>query len=819
MMRRIFFFAIALLMLMPLVSATKEVKTITYFGGFVENAKRSDAIFNFPMPPDGVSQVYYVKANIRADMTGTTSRIYFYVNGQSCTPSYYDVSEKSWGYTMSFDCTNRITNVGNYSYTIDSNKNLQNIYIEWEITYKNNPSVELEQIFETVRTKFNIHGTEYQIGDSATIWLQLLDEDYQPINNAICLMDLYNPDKTIWLTDSPMLYLNNSEGIYYYDLIIGNETGVYMTNVKCNYIINQTVHYADATTVTLGSDSGSYTDTWFRDSVYHSVTTAKSGSEYKFDFYYSFNDIEIPNNYTGMSITWMGKWDEYGSHVKLTLYDWCNARWTDFLPNDITKNTPILTNHLPADTWNVSCFYQPVGNPTLLLRFNNTPYAVNSKTLYTDFVDIRLESASFGQVKEIKGSGELHVSEYPSSSFISSTEYSANEMGQFVQQFFISEAGRLKPVNDGNCYGTFYYPNKTIFINNTEFFYKNGTNGLYYYNTTIPNVIGVYSIDGNCARHGIKTYSSATFHVSQWAEGLMNMTINGTLINEYYLLFAGGTEYVANEESTLTVQFMRTVAGNPSPINDAEWCRGNIHYPDMTIWKSNLNFSYLSGSNALYYNRSILPSIYGVYTIDAQCKKGGVNTYVSHTFHVVPNISQQIHDMNQSLFGKLYNIQGELIDIEDAIIDVNFTMYDHLKQVNQSIWSKLYRIQDEIAELGVNVTNISISIVANMTTMPKEVYLYFQKAEERLIYNHDYCLNNVTKRKEILIEKCVAGDCWNQTRNEDTICQWGCDPETNECKPAPWLNWLIIIGIIIGIIILVIFINWLIHKFEWFGVK
>jgi hypothetical protein len=80
----------------------------------------------------------------------------------------------------------------------------------------------------------NVFGTEYQIGDNATVWLQLL-RNYQPVNNATCYMASYYPNNhTKFFDDVIMNYLSNSDGIYYYDFTAPSTTGVYMVSAFCH---------------------------------------------------------------------------------------------------------------------------------------------------------------------------------------------------------------------------------------------------------------------------------------------------------------------------------------------------------------------------------------------------------------------------------------------------------------------------------------------------------------------------------------------------------------------------------------------------------
>jgi hypothetical protein len=95
---------------------------------------------------------------------------------------------------------------------------------------------DIEKIYEKIRSsdiKIEFFGTEYNTNENATVWLQLL-RNYQPIDNSSCYITAYYPNKTIFLNNTLMFYLINSDGLYYYDLITPDVTGVYMLSARCN---------------------------------------------------------------------------------------------------------------------------------------------------------------------------------------------------------------------------------------------------------------------------------------------------------------------------------------------------------------------------------------------------------------------------------------------------------------------------------------------------------------------------------------------------------------------------------------------------------
>ncbi|MGQ9469888.1 MAG: hypothetical protein ACUVTD_08770, partial [Nitrososphaerales archaeon] len=111
----------------------------------------------------------------------------------------------------------------------------------------------------------------------------------------------------------------------------------------------------------------------------------------------------------------------------------------------------------------------------------------------------------------------------------------------------------------------------------------------------------------------------------------------------------------------------------------------------------------------------------------------------------------------------------------------------------------------------VHIINPLVSIVQpnlkeiGFSTWKEFLYLGTPPHMESTTY---YCLppENVTLVKEIPREICVDTICENVTIKETTACPYGCDPELNQCKPAPYLQILIIIGIAVAAFIAIKFL-------------
>ena len=154
-----------------------------------------------------------------------------------CTPTTWQASNID-GYKVKFDCTNttqiefnkKKSEVGeaiNYleinGIGLEVSKDVDNVYGDIEITY-----------LDMGESTMKIFGTDYRRGDTGTIFLQLLNANNSAINNRYCDLTSYWPNKTMYHDDVVLNYLNDSQGLYYYDFTVPNVVGVYMLSSVCH---------------------------------------------------------------------------------------------------------------------------------------------------------------------------------------------------------------------------------------------------------------------------------------------------------------------------------------------------------------------------------------------------------------------------------------------------------------------------------------------------------------------------------------------------------------------------------------------------------
>ncbi|MCK5293673.1 MAG: hypothetical protein KAJ49_03400 [Arcobacteraceae bacterium] len=79
----------------------------------------------------------------------------------------------------------------------------------------------------------SVFGTEYQVGEVGTSFIQLLNDNRQAINDASCFIDAYYPNKSNFWINAPLTYQENSDGLYYKEFTVPDITGLYMLSSAC----------------------------------------------------------------------------------------------------------------------------------------------------------------------------------------------------------------------------------------------------------------------------------------------------------------------------------------------------------------------------------------------------------------------------------------------------------------------------------------------------------------------------------------------------------------------------------------------------------
>jgi hypothetical protein len=202
-------------------------------------------------PADGITKVLNAVLSFNAQINGQTQNFTLWVSNtttgnrwQKCnTPSYsiataYSATGNAQFY---FDCSNRIIKPGNYSVRLKSTVNTGAIQGWLDLTYMNNPVADM-----------TIHGTEYTNDQIVKVWLQLLDNNGEYVNDGICYVDIYDPNNEQYLENTVMTSMAH-DGVYYYDFEAPEASGVYPVIAKCYYESEIVKYYSTSFTIGIGA--------------------------------------------------------------------------------------------------------------------------------------------------------------------------------------------------------------------------------------------------------------------------------------------------------------------------------------------------------------------------------------------------------------------------------------------------------------------------------------------------------------------------------------------------------------------------------------
>jgi len=181
--------------------------------------------FNLNLNDTNINNVKTAIINFQVYMSPTIT-FKLYVNDKICNTENYTISTTYAGAgqgLITFDCTNIINSNGNYTIKLSATKDTGSLFGWIDLTYQNIP------------IQIKTSGTEYLPNDNATIFLKLVDGNNRNINLGSCNSTIYLPNKTKYL-NAQMTLLEN--GIYYKDLNLTSDVGVWIIDFICNVPAN-----------------------------------------------------------------------------------------------------------------------------------------------------------------------------------------------------------------------------------------------------------------------------------------------------------------------------------------------------------------------------------------------------------------------------------------------------------------------------------------------------------------------------------------------------------------------------------------------------
>jgi len=405
-----------LLILFPSVFAEQSVKSIIIPLDF-EPTPENDVIYyrNVTVnPPDGIEEIMSFEFLLTADYP-TSTYVYAGLDDGAggvlyCDPMFWLTPSFSVGnYEMSFDCTNLINEYDwkgspdpmTFGWLSAGLGVPTNLKPRFSMTYYNKPTAEI-----------TVHGTEYTANDDGRMFIQLLNDIYQPIENASCYSSIYYPDNSVFKYKQAMSYVD--EGLYYYDFKAPYPKGIYMVSVYCVTPEIDT-HWQeisdDFETGTIDGGNG-----WNEDWVLNGALIDGSegvGGTYGLRVTDDLPERQFPGDFEDSSINIEFDWrsrslDNNGEFFYVYLDD----------ANGTSHLLLTISNGEDDDVWHDSSttLYPNIDNieldGNLTFRVADSGNLGNADYLFLDNIFINLNHevlVNSTEYQEVRGTGEIHI--------------------------------------------------------------------------------------------------------------------------------------------------------------------------------------------------------------------------------------------------------------------------------------------------------------------------------------------------------------------------------------------------------------------------
>ena len=289
------------------------------------------------------------------------------------------------------------------------------------------PLEKVETIGKVInQTEIKVFGTEYQVGDAGKIFLQL-QEGGIAINNAQCLATVYYPNNSMFLNNAPLLYLNGSDGNYYFNQIIPNATGVFIVSAKCRFAVQSLSFYNPDefpflneivnSTVESGTTTGSFINiNQIDDGLYIKHLTTTIGATRVGNITLEWNLSKSGQNLTNFStidIFYSGQSDKTNI-LLFRLFNWQTNQF-DLLPNSLTYSAsasslaPSIIDDFVSNSISNLSYY--ASNQSMVRINIETTTIATTATMWHNWINIKI-SADISSIQDIKGSSEWHVTSH-----------------------------------------------------------------------------------------------------------------------------------------------------------------------------------------------------------------------------------------------------------------------------------------------------------------------------------------------------------------------------------------------------------------------
>lgn len=704
-------------------------------------------------PPDRIDTVVSAIVTFQIWLNPTIE-FFLTVDGQTCNTASYEVHTTYAGAgegTIFFDCSNIINGPGDYEIILTPDDDTGAVTGWLDLTYMNDPLGEAD-----------VFGTEYAPGDPGTIFLQLSDNQGTPINNATCHMDVYAPNSPnmthpIFIDQTPLIYLDTSDALYYYDLIIPEGLGIYMLSATCAYDTSgfwvydplgvQSPDRTDISGTYVGSTLALNTRA---DSIYEQcISTTGGGTKLCYANYtFDVSPYDL-TNITGIDLYYAGEATTSSASNDFLVFNFTSGTFIP-LPNSLdfagtaSSSGPSNVNQFQGNSLPITDIVS--GSDEIIIQLRGE--SGSSYTQYNNWLAIRIFTAT-GTISELKGSGELNVEDrlrnqtgiiqdvgtqvwtHPERNltfYEDVTNYTL--VADSVWQYNGTIIGNILD-QIANAIWNFADRNITSFefdvVNETEVadaVWTRTDRNLTFYedfgdqtNYTLINEL-IEASANNITPEDIWNYAdrNLTFYPEQldltnytliqevvWTFGNRTLTsfpfnVNASVLNEVNAtvadVFVGGTEYTQNDNAKIALRLIKAQGGGGASPELGAICNATVLYPNNTAFLNQSGMTELG--EGVYTIDFTTPTTDGVYPYFIDCTAGGRSYFSLDTLHV--------STLNTS----------SIVDDVWSATDRNLTFYEDVTDydlIQEMVWNATVRSLTEFNfTVDVNTSAIADAV-------------------------------------------------------------------------------------------------------------
>ena len=688
-------FAFLVLMSFPVNAQSQQYIKIPLDPAYSEKIGPIGTDFLIVMDNFNFTKIISATVNFNVFVKADTT-FFAQVDGKDCLSPKFFVQGGS-SQAISFDCSNILNDIGKYIITITADNPVPSAFGWAEVSYfsppidvcpvipacpeipacpavpdvKSSVTTALVDYRKIAPASMHFSGTDYYSGETATVFVQLLDANNVAINNASCNFNMYNATNPL----SPLIYTNHpmvfrgGNGIYYYQFSLnGLPTGTYPLDASCTYVFDNYYYYQGVTqSINVTTNAGTFqggspaTLNAYDDSLYMGWTSQPNIT-------FRWDNVTTSGNITQMELYWLG---EYSAIRTLTFYayNYTSSSYNIILGTKVTTSGGGTTVPNGLDE-----IFSAVVPPA---AYNGTTISVIMTSsgvgnLYINWMTLKAYKNS-SYISDVKGSSEVHI-------FMNMTGIYANATATQVWNYTPSRTltdynnteivGLLKGMANLTASDVWIFQNRTLsFFNYTQqaLFNWNATNrNLTYYQTAnISNL----TVNVNASDIANQVWNNSVRTLTDYNNTEILNLVNG--INT-------SVSQIGNWTLTMTIEIPVSFNATQDMIKQVNATVNRIENNTIVINSTVNSINTTANSINTYLINTIYPLLVTMNsTINSI--QGTLNTVANNVISIL-GLSNQIYNNTMEINTTGYTILNQIVQINNSI-----------NSIPQAVWNATNR--------------------------------------------------------------------------------------------------------------------------------